>query len=425
MTDAITDAVGCALAGINEPLANMLLNVVGTSTSSNDHFMFGTKRRASAVEAALYNGTIIHAADYDDTSHPSYGHPSSHLVPALLTLGRQRNGSGHDLLLAYAVGLELEGKLGRALNIGHYMKGWHSTASIGALGAAATAAKLLDLDSTRTAMALAIATSSASGTRANFGTMTKSLHAGYAARAGVLAALLAEQGYTASLDVLENPHGYLALYAGIGEVDTTSFSRLGEPWEVATQYGIAIKPYPSCGSTHTAIEGALLARKSLHHEEVVSVRVGTNEMCSQTLIYTDPQTPLQAKYCMEYCVATALTIGEVNLKAFRDPYLHDARIRTLMSRICVEVDESVRHNREHGTTISVHTATGRTINHEIPLARGKPNRWLTCSELWTKFLDCSSAVLDEPCARLAFDTLQQLPRMGDGTVDILLAPVTY
>jgi 2-methylcitrate dehydratase PrpD len=424
LTDAITDAIGCGLAGSREPLADMLLHIIGTSAAPDSHFLFGCARRASAVEAALYNGAVIHAVDYDDSSHPSYGHPSSHLVPALLTLGRQRRRDGHDLLLAYAVGLELEGKLGRALNIGHYMKGWHPTASMGALGAAATAAKLLGLDAARVASAIAIATSAAAGARANFGTMTKPLHAGYAARAGVLAALLAEQGCTAAPDVLENPHGYLALYAGTDAVDSSACAQWGEPWEIATDYGIAIKPYPSCGSTHTAIEGALRARQDLQGETVAAVRVGTNEMCSQTLVYSDPQTPLQGKYCMEYCIAAALVLGAVNLRTFSTTTLQDPRIRALMPKITVEVDERMRHSREHGTVVTVLTAEGLRIEHVVPLARGKPERWLGREERWAKFLDCASAALDEAQARVAFDTLQRLPALtGTGAVDELLAPL--
>jgi 2-methylcitrate dehydratase PrpD len=423
LADAITDAIGCGLAGSREPMAAMLLEAIGASEphseSAGGHILLGAHRRASAAEAALYNGAVIHAVDFDDSAHPSYSHPSSHLVPALLALGRERG--GRDLLLAYAVGLELEGKLGRALNIGHYMKGWHPTASMGALGAAATASRLLGLDPPRIAAAIAIATSAAGGARANFGTMTKPLHAGYAARAGVLAALLAGQGFSAAADALENPHGYLALFAGNEAPDTSSFERLGQPWEIATEYGIAIKPYPSCGSTHTAIEAALLARACLRGESIASVRVGTNDMCAQTLIYKDPRTPLQGKYCMEYCIAAALVLGELRLRSFQPGYLQDAGIRALMSRITVEVDERVRHSREHGTIVTVRTAGGREIERHVPLAQGKPARWPGRDALWAKFLDCASAVLTEDQARTAFESLRNLPDAR--TVDELLAPI--
>jgi 2-methylcitrate dehydratase PrpD len=421
LTDAITDAIGVGLIGSREPMADMLLRTIGTSEAASDHLLLGTRRRASALEASFYNGAIIHAVDYDDSSHPSYSHPSAHLVPVLMAVGRQFNRNGRDLLLAYALGLELEGKLGRALNIGHFLKGWHPTGTLGALASAVAAAKLIGLDADRTAIAIGIAASAAGGVRANFGSMTKPLHAGYAARSGALAGLLAHEGLTASPDVLENRYGYLALFSGSEGADSESFDRLGQPWEIATPYGIAIKPYPSCGSTHTAIEAALIARNELRGEIIASVQVGTNEMCSQTLVYTDPQTPLQGKYCMEFCIAAALVLGEITIGTFDVAFLRNGEIRELMKKITVGVDERVRHSREHGTVVTIRTASGRQIERAVPLAQGKPERWLSRENLWSKFMDCAGAVLSQTQAEAAFERLQSLSTVS--SVNELLAPI--
>ncbi len=407
-TDAITDSIGVGLVGSQQPIAQLLLRVIPTSDGAAGELLIGTRGRAHAVDAALYNGSVIHAVDYDDTSHPSYTHPSAHLVPVLIGLGRQFRRTGRDLLLAYVLGLEVQAKLGRALNMKHYLTGWHSTGTFGAVAAAACASKLVGLDAERTAVALGIASSAASGVRANFGTMTKPLHAGYAARNGVLAALLAKEGFTAASDVLENRYGYLAVFGGGTAPRLDAFESFGEPWEIATPYGIAIKLFPACGSAHPAIEASLAVREELRGERIAAVRVGTNELCSQTLVYTDPQTPLEAKFSMEYCVAAALVRGAVTMSTFTTDILWAPDIRELMRRTTVEVDERVRFNSEHGAVVSVRTESGRKIERLVPLARGKPEHWLTPEELWTKFRDCSSPVLLERRSYEAFQRWQSI-----------------
>ena len=398
-----------------------MLRVIGTSDATGDHFLLGSTRKASPLEAALYNGTAIHAIDYDDTAHPSYSHPSAHLVPVLLGLGRKFGRNGRDLLLAYAVGLEVLGKLGMALNNGHYLKGWHTTGTFGAMSSAAAAAVLVGLDPQRTAIALGIAASAASGLRANFGTMAKPLHAGYAARSGALAALLAHEGFTASDSVLESRYGYFDTFRAAGEPVFEAFETLGQPWELESPIGIALKPYPACGSTHTAIEAALHLRTQLADEAIVAIRVGTNELCAQTLIYPDPQTPLQAKFSMEFCVAAALVHGGIVFDSFEPDMLVHPMTRDLMQRTTVLVDDRVRHNTEHGTVVAITTATGRTLERLVPLAIGKPERWMNTQDLWCKFHDCASVVLPDPQVRAAFDALQSIATAP--SVDALLTPL--
>ncbi len=195
--DAFTDCIGCIVAGTIEPLAAGLRDVVGPANSSNDRPegpLVGTGRRGTAHDSALYNGALAHAIDYDDVTHPAYAHPGALLTPTILALARHAGATGEEAITAYILGIEMISKLGRALNTAHYKNGWHATATFGSLGAAATAASLLRLDAEPFARALAMAASAAGGLRANFGTMTKPLHAGFAARNGVLAALMARAG---------------------------------------------------------------------------------------------------------------------------------------------------------------------------------------------------------------------------------------
>ncbi len=411
-TDAITDCVGVALAGSREPLAQHLLGVVadpsGATGSAN---LFGSRRKAGWAEAALYNGSVAHAIDYDDTGHPAYAHPSCHLVPVLISLGRYTQATGHALITAYVVGFELEGKLGRALNYAHYAKGWHPTGTFGALAASAAGAKLLNLDVHRVKMALGIAASTACGVRANFGTMTKPLHAGLAAHNGVLAVLLAEKGFTATENILENPIGYLEVFSGEDPPRIEVFSQLGNPFEITTQYGLALKPFPACGGTHTAIEAAMQIAKELEGEEIHQVVVGVNKMAPGVLIYHDPQTPLEGKFSLEFCVAAALVKREVNRATFSEKVLADPVIRQMMKKIRVQVDERVRDNPEHGSVVKVTCVSGRNVERLVPFAKGKPERWMSRDELFEKFLDCTQDVLDRGTAERLFKSLQSIEKV--------------
>lgn len=402
VVDAVTDAVGVGLAGSREPLAGPLREVIGTAGGAVPLLGGGT---AGEGDAAVFNGAVLHALDYDDTTHPAYAHPSSHLVPVLVSLGRDLPGA--RVVAAYVVGLEIESRLGHALNMWHYLRGWHTTGTFGTLAATACAANLLGLDRRATTTAIALASSMAAGVRSNFGTMTKPLHAGLAARNGVLAARLAQRGFTAAPAAFEGTYGFLEVY-GDGARDERCWTTLGEEWEVLRPYGLALKPYPSCGATHCAIEAALTVRARLGGETVRRVRVGVNEHAQQILIYHDPVAPLEGKFCMEYCVAAALVTGAVNLDTFSPAALALPEVRALLPQVEVETDDEVRGNTEFGSLVEVETESGLRIRELVPLAKGKPDRWLATADLRAKFLDCATRVLDPAAARQAFDAVRGL-----------------
>jgi 2-methylcitrate dehydratase PrpD len=414
-TDAITDGVGCALAGSREPLGPMVRAVIAARPADPaGAWLVGTTLAAAPADAALHNGAAAHALDYDDTNHPAYAHPSAVLVPVLLACA-PRGVSGPEALAAYVVGLEVFGKLGRALNVGHYARGWHPTATFGAVAAAAAAGRLLRLPAERLAAALGLAASAAGGLRAGFGTMTKPLHAGYAARNGVLAALLAEQGVTAAADGLGHRFGFLPAFAAGGPADREALGTWGAPLEILTPYGLALKPYPSCGATHPGIEAAirLATEEDLRPEAIRAVRVGVCEMALQPLIHDWPATPLQGKFSMRFCVGSALARRAVTLDTFSEAVLADPAVRRVMAAVTVEVDDRVRHDPEFATAVRVETRTGRAAERLVPLARGKPARWLTRAELEAKFRDCAGRALAPGALDEAFAAWQALPAAGD------------
>lgn len=412
IVDAITDNVGVALAGSKEPLAGHILSVLTDGRGDGPAYLFGVEKGAGWAEAALYNGAASHAVDYDDTSHPAYTHPSSQLVPVLFSLGQYAKASGRTLITAYAVGIEVEGKLGRAMNFSHYAKGWHPTGTFGTLGACAAGVKILGLTSAQIKNALGIAASSASGLRANFGTMTKPLHPGLAAHHGVLVALLAQKGFDAAEGILEHPLGFFKVFAGADEPKQEVFAQLGSPFEMDTPYALALKPFPSCGGTHCGIEAAQEIRKEIKVEEIERVVVGINELSTSVLSYHNPQTPLQAKFSAEFCVAAALAGKEITRSLFSEETLKDPQIRALIPKITVEVDERVRYNGEHGSVVTVTLKSGKQIERLVELAKGKFERWMSREERWKKFIDCTEDVLGREKAKKVFEGLQSLESMG-------------
>lgn len=395
--DAVTDCVACMFAGSREALAQPLLKVLPSVPAAQPLFestLIGTTRFATPADAALYNGTIAHALDYDDTNHPAYAHPSAVIVPALLAVAQQCKATGAELIDAYISGFEIFGKLGLALNTQHYKRGWHATSTFGTLAATVAVGRLMRLTQVEMLMAIGIAASAASGLRANFGSMVKPLHAGYAARNGVLAVLLAREGIDATVESLEHRYGYVSVFNdGIG-FDAAPLMALGggeAGLEILTQHGLALKPFPSCGATHPGIEAAISLHVDIGGRTIRCVKAGVCEMAFSPLIYVMPKTPLEGKFSLHYCVAAALLKGEVNLDTFTAARIADADVRKLIPLIHMQVDERWRTDGEFSTEITVETEDGARMSRHVPLAMGKPDRWFTPERLRAKFDDCTAA----------------------------------
>ena len=391
-TDAITDCIACSLGGSRTDLARHLLNVVGNATGDGQRgaVFIASNHRGSVYDAALYNGAIAHALDYDDISHPAYSHPSAVLVPAIFAVAESVSAPGSEVVNAYVAGLEAFGRLGRALNMEHYKNGWHPTSTFGSIAASVAAARILRLREVETRTAIAIAASASSGLRVNFGTMVKPLHAGYAARNGVLAALLAREGMTAAQDALTSRFGFASTFNQGGGIDASAFRPAQPQLEILTDYGLALKAFPSCAATHTAVEAALMLRKQLAERRgtISRVRVGVSEFAREPLLYVKPATPLEGKFSMHYCVAMALVRGRLDLRSFSEEGLADAAVAALIPRITMEVDERVRDDREFASIVTIETESGESIEQPVYVALGKPARWLNTAQLKEKLRDC-------------------------------------
>jgi 2-methylcitrate dehydratase PrpD len=335
------------------------------------------------------------------------------LLATALAAGEAEMADGAAVALAYAIGFEIDAALGRALNPDHYTRGWHATTSIGTLGCAAAAARLLGLDATGTVHALGIAASLASGLKENFGSMTKPYHAGHAARNGVLAAQLAREGMTASESALDGRQGYAAAFSRAA-LSPGAFDRLGQRWELV-ESGIAVKPYPSCALTHSAIDTLidLRAEHALAPEQVARIEVRVNRVVPDVVRHDRPTSGLERKFSMPFCAAVALARGGVELGHFADGSVDDD-VRRLMERVTMLPDPTFPDGLEQQawSRVTVTLADGRVLAPPIRGARGHPDHPLDAAALREKFLGCAAPVVsrDDAIAIAAqIDHLEDIP----------------
>jgi 2-methylcitrate dehydratase PrpD len=392
---AALDTLGVMLAGAAEPVAASVRAVARAEGGAPLCTVIGTSMRTAPTWAALANGAAAHAHDFDDTNFALLGHPSAPLLATALAAAEAEPADGAAVTLAYLVGFEVSVALGLALNPEHYTRGWHATSSIGTLGCAAAAASVLRLDAVQTRHALGLAASLASGLKENFGSMTKPFHAGHAARNGVFAAMAAREGLTASDSALDGRQGYGAAF-GQAPLAPAAFDALGQRWQVLAS-GIAIKPYPSCALTHSAID-ALLELRTRHNlgaDQVAEIEVGVNEVVPDVLRHHAPTNGLERKFSMQFCAAAALGAGRVDLTTFDDGPVADAGTRQLMDRVRMVVDPTLPGGLEHHawSRVTIRLRDGRSLDSPPRGASGHPDQPLSDAQLREKFLACAVPVL--------------------------------
>ena len=413
---AILDCLGVMLAGSVEPAARLVTDVARAEGGSPLATVVGTPLRTGAVWAALANGTAAHALDFDDTNFAMMGHPSAPVLAAALAAGELTLADGRALVHAFLLGFEVETTMAAVMNPPHYEKGFHATGTLGTMGAAAAAGRLLGLDPGQTRAALALAASQASGLKENFGTMTKPFHAGHAARSGVLAALLAREGFTASEQAIEGPQGYFAVL-GAGKREEQHLESLGAPWKILTS-GVAVKPYPSCACTHSIIESALELRRThrITPEQIAEVTVGVHAAVPRILIHSRPRSGLEAKFSGEFSAAAALCEGRVGMTTFRDDKTDDPAIAKLMTRVRLVVDPEIPGDMERHmwTRVTVRFQDGREVSIAPRPVPGHPELPLSKDQLREKFMDCARIVLSEDRA----DTVRQMIEELDACPDL-------
>lgn len=390
------DCIGVMVAGSGEPNVAIIDRCFRQIQERQEARLFFTDERVSSALAALLNGVASHVLDYDDVAEPLGGHPSTVLVPAILAEADALPGiTGRDMVRAYVAGYEVWAEVVGRDRDSHHMKGWHPTSVFGVLGAAASCAALRRLSTDHAMQALGIAASLASGLVSNFGSMTKSLHAGHAAQAGVLACRLASAGFTSAPDAIEHPRGLLVAASLKGEIDlTTTVESPRRNWRIVA-HGLGIKKYPMCYATHRAIDGLIdLAKEhSVAHEEIEQVIVLMGEKQAAILRNHCPQTALEAKFSIEFAVAATLVAGRVGFAELSDPFVVRQDVRRLMSKVKVEklsqevADPEAIFSPYDQVTLKLRN--GRVVQgQQVEAARGDPLKPLSLDELWLKFRDC-------------------------------------
>ena len=427
---AILDTVGVSLAAAKDEAVAILAETLAGREGSPTATVIGRSRRTDSLSAALINGVLAHALDFDDVNDSCMGHPSAPLVPAVLALGEELGASGARVLEAFLIGFELECKLGLAIGNAHYAKGWHATATTGTMAAAAACAKLLGLDREQIGMALGIAASSSAGMRINFGTMTKPFHVGQAARGGLMAALLASNGFTATADILDHPIDYTRVFADKGEADASRIvGTLGSPWDIASP-GLVVKKYPCCNSTHRTIDAtlSLVSEHSPSPSEIENVIISMPPGEDIPLIYSRASTGLEGKFSMQYCIASAILDGRVDLNTFDQTSVDRPEVQRLTGLVKLEYDDTqdpVVVNAGGHVDVTINMSAGSSVTTRIEQASGTPEYPLSDEELNQKFTSCASRTLNSSQVDQALSqvyALQDMPDIGE-LMSTIAAPV--
>ncbi len=409
---AFVDTCGVVISGMEEESTE---TAIETLAEPGTVPLWGREDETTTTEAAFVHGTAGHAQDYDDVSWGMSGHPSVTMIPAIFALAESDEVDGKRAIEAYAAGLEAQCYLSAAINPAHYRKGWHSTATLGTFGAAAAGAKTLGLGTEGTQHALSIAASRAAGLKSNFGTMTKPIHAGAAARAGVTAARLASGDFTASPDAIDGESGFLELYAGDEPVSWDELPALDRPTALE-EHGINVKKYPCCYYTHTSIYAAerLAAEHDIEPGSVESIRVVTSPGPADALHYPDPATGLEGKFSLEYTVASAVVREHVGLEAFEDDAVSDPDVQSVRERVEWEIDDELEYN---DTTVEMRIETDDGVyNRTQDIPPGTPSNPLSDAELEAKFRRCAERVLGSDAVDRTHERLDSLRSVPDVSV---------
>jgi 2-methylcitrate dehydratase PrpD len=433
----VIDGLGVMLAGSTTQGSGILRDHVRSSERTEEATAFGAHPfRTSAASAALLNGFSGHALDFDDTQLSTtadriFGlltHPTIPPLAAALAVGERQRVSGIQFLEAFLTGFEVECKIAEAIHPYHYKKGFHSSGTVGTFGAMAAAAKLLGLDASATAHALAIATSMASGIRVNFGTMTKPLHVGRASQNGVVAAELAARGFTGGTDALDGPWGFFQVLSfGEGFDPTRIVGVLGNPHSIVSP-GVSIKPYPCGVLGHPSMDAmrTLVVTHDVKPEQIRAIRLRAGSNILNPLRYKVATSELEAKFSPPFMLSAIALRRKAGIREFTDEFVLSAPVQQMMARVETILDSGIeaRGFDKIRSTVEVDLTDGRTLMQAADERyRGGPDRPFTREDLHEKFTDCAALVLSAATMTRTFEAAESIESLPDITeLAHILAP---
>ena len=421
----LADTFAAILAGVGSEVAEPLTRYIENAACRGQSPILGTALTASPEAAAMINGTLGHALDFDDVLPIMPGHPSVTIMGAVLpTLAGERI-SGKRLLDAHRVGVEVGARVGAAMTMGHYDRGFHATGTVGVFAALAALCRLHRMDRETARIAFGIASSMASGLRRNFGTMTKPLHSGWGSHNALVAFNLARSGFTAAPDVLEAKSGFFAAYGVAASNPEAAIGALGNPWAIMDP-GIGLKKFPCYNGSQRGMDGVLQLRtrmgfteKTLAHLEC---RMPPGGM--KVVIYPNPTTGLEGKFSLQYSLAAGVLDGNYSLWSFTDEAVNRPAIKELLKKVVAREDEACgagdpelakKASGARGfVMVEARTTDGRSDSIRIDAPPGHPSRELTWDEIEHKFMDCAThGGLPRQQATEAFAAARTLDQLDD------------
>jgi 2-methylcitrate dehydratase PrpD len=398
---------GCAIGASHHPAANAALEAMRMLDPAPQVRVLGRLRRIDMASAALVNGITSHTFDFDDTHLKTIIHPAGPVASAVLALAEQRGAPGRDVIDGLVLGIDVACRIGNVMYPDHYDRGWHITGSTGMLGAAAGCARVLRLDPHRTAMALGIAASQPVGLREQFGTMTKPLHPGAAARAGLLSTLLAAQGYTASPRALEAPRGFVQVVS-----DKRAWHEATD--ELGTRFEISFNSYKpfACGIViHPVIDACVqLRERGLAPAQVDGLELRVHPLVLELTGRKEPSDGLQGKFSVYHGAAVGLIEGRAGEAEFADEVVNRPDVVALRRKVEAIVDPALD---EDSAVVTATLVDGRRETVHVEHAIGSLQRPLTDAQLEAKFAALVEPVLGAPRADEIRGACWRLAQMED------------
>jgi 2-methylcitrate dehydratase PrpD len=402
------DWIGVTIGGMKDPSVGILVDLITEMGGRKQATVLGYGIKTSILNAALINGIMSHVLDYDDAHSESRSHPSSPLIPALLSMAEYKKTRGRDLITAFVVGFEVGTRIGLALGKTYYEMGWHATSILGRFGSAAGVGKLLQLNEKQLARAIGLAATQAGGLRRVFGTMGKPFHAGKASMDGMLSALLASRGFSAPEDILDGKSNFLEIFSG-GYDPNRITQGLGREYQVLKD---SFKPYAACLLIHPAIDGLIWMREQggFELDSVDQIDLEVSPLCMTVTDNPDPKNGLDGKFSIYFCAALALAEGKVQESQFTREKLKDHRIRDFMRKTKALGVDSLKETEAH---VVVKLKNKAQLNKRVLAPKGDPRNPMSFDEIADKFRDLTEDLLSDRQMDQLLHLVQNLERIED------------
>jgi 2-methylcitrate dehydratase PrpD len=417
----LVDVLGVSLAGTATDVARLACAIAERAYAPGPCTVVGSTARFAPIGAAFANATAAHALDFDDTCYAGIVHGSAVVGPAAIAASESAQATGKDFLVAFIAGIEVESALGKALTDSLYYKGWFNTAVLGAVGAAAAAAKAMGLGPDAIGRAISIAACQANGLRVSLGTQTKPYLAGRASETGMHAATFAAAGMDAPAQAFEEERGFIRVL-NEGRFDSTALDRLGCVFSLLTP-GIAFKRYPVCSAAQAAAEAVerLLAEEGIDGRHVRKVICEVTRLVYISLTYERPATIAEAQFSMPFAIGCILAFGRLGVDTLTDETLADSRLHAAMEKVEMRLASPTDGQLDghllnpEAARVTVLTADGRTFSLYNGAATGMPNNPAPDAALAKKFRRCARTALTPTRAEAWLERLWSVETLPDVT----------